>query len=319
VLYERIFALLADLATNEKFKHRKTQVHVAGWVTLALTLPSFRYIACVRAFVDAGIGPSFFENHLLEWLPAMSDDLLDVKIALAKLVGRICAPINKGQSDRALMPYSPLTCSLSGGLYPHAPLRPLRLSEAIERLMNETSEYVRKPLADVQPYRPGLSHSQRGSQFASYGSSPRNSQSSTMGTPAQDTTPPAARRSSSASMLLRVDSDHTVMPTSDVRYMLDDTERDEVLTAGPSSAPVALMTAPFSSPGSNGTQTPGSGSQPIRRRSLSEQWETRRISSKRASNVSDIPLLEPVQVGMNDPFSATFAKAIKESATAGQS
>jgi hypothetical protein len=38
------------------------------------------------------------EKHLLEWLPAMSDDLLDVKIALAKLVASICAPINEGQS-----------------------------------------------------------------------------------------------------------------------------------------------------------------------------------------------------------------------------
>lgn len=177
--------------------------------------------------------------------------------------------------------------------------------------MNEPSEYVQKPLANVQSYRPHLAHSQRGSQFTSDHSSPQTSQSSTMGTPAQDTTPPAARRSSSASMLLRVDSDHTVMPSADVRYMLDETERDDVLTAGPSSAPVALMTAPFSSPGSNGTQTPGSGARHMRRRSISEQWETRRSSSNRPSNVSDIPLMEPVQVGMNDPFSATFAKAIE--------
>lgn len=33
ILYEKVFALLADLATNEKFKHRKTQVSSLSPVT----------------------------------------------------------------------------------------------------------------------------------------------------------------------------------------------------------------------------------------------------------------------------------------------
>lgn len=176
--------------------------------------------------------------------------------------------------------------------------------------MNEPSEYVQKPLDNVEPYRPQLSHTQRGSQFNSHLTSPRVSQSPNMGTPAQEMTPPAGRRSSSASMLLRVNSDSTVMPPADAR-LVDETTRDEWLSAGPTSAPVAMMTAPFSSPGSNETQTPGSAARPVRRRSLSEEWETRRASLSRPLDVSDIPLLEPVQVGMRDPFSATFAKAVK--------
>jgi hypothetical protein len=32
----------------------------------------------------------------------MSDDLLDVKIALAKLVASICAPMNKGKPSQGL-------------------------------------------------------------------------------------------------------------------------------------------------------------------------------------------------------------------------
>ncbi|KAJ9113627.1 hypothetical protein QFC22_005935 [Naganishia vaughanmartiniae] len=273
-LYDRIFDILAELANHEKFKHRKT------------------YIACVQAFVNAGIGRTFFEKHLLEWLPAMSDDLLDVKIALAKLIGNICAPINKG------------------GLYPHAPLRPLRLSEAIERLMHEPSEYVRKPLMEVQSYRPRLTHSERGSQVSTYLSSSQESRSSGAGTPAQDVTPPAGRRSSSASMLLRVDSDSTIMP--DTRATFDDLSRDDLLSAGPTSAPVAMMSAPFSSPGSNGTQTPGSQTRPSRRRSLSEYWQAGQpVTSRKHADLSNA-LVEPVQVGMNDIFSATFAKAVEE-------
>ncbi|KAJ9104057.1 hypothetical protein QFC19_004191 [Naganishia cerealis] len=275
-LYDRIFTILAELASHEKFKHRKT------------------YIACVQAFVNAGIGRTFFEKHLLEWLPAMSDDLLDVKIALAKLVGNICAPIPKG------------------GLYPHAPLRPLRLSEAIERLMNEPSEYVRKPLLDVKSYRPRPAHSQRGSQFNSYLSSPQESRSSGAGTPAQNVTPAAGRRSSSASMLLRADSDSTIMP--DTLGIFDESNRDDVMSSGPISAPVTLMTVPYSSPGSNETHTPGSRprSSIRKRRSLSEEWESRQTSAMPRDINAPNPLSEPVQLGMNDPFSATFARAVEE-------
>ncbi|KAJ9096805.1 hypothetical protein QFC21_005076 [Naganishia friedmannii] len=274
-LYERIFDILAELANHEKFKHRKT------------------YIACVQAFVDAGIGRTFFEKHLLEWLPAMSDDLLDVKIALAKLIGNICAPLNKG------------------GLYPHAPLRPLRLSEAIERLMHEPSEYVRNPLSDVQSYRPRLTHSQRGSQFSSHLSSPPQSRSSGAGTPAQDVTPPAGgRRSSSASMLLRADSDSTIMP--DMRATFEELNKEDVMSAGPISAPVAMMSAPFSSPGSNETQTPGEPTRSSRRRSLSENWQTRQTYASRQHTDLSNALVEPVQVGMSDIFSATFARAVEE-------
>jgi hypothetical protein len=192
----------------------------------------------------------------------------------------------------------------TGGLYPHAPLRPLRLSEAIERLMNEPSQYVQAPLADVQPYRPHLS--QRGSQFSDV-SSPMVSISSTNRTP-QETTPPTARRSSSASMLLRADSDSTVMPRTCTRVSSNGFSRDEAHTAGALSAPVALMTAPFSSPDweDNG----------LRRRSLSENWETGHASTGHRQSELGNALMEPVQVGMNDPFSATFARAIQETGSA---
>jgi hypothetical protein len=40
----------------------------------------------------------------------MSDDLLDVKIALAKLVASICAPINKGTPPRWLSSIIADTC-----------------------------------------------------------------------------------------------------------------------------------------------------------------------------------------------------------------
>ena len=91
---------MTDLAQHEKFRHRKTY----GSSSFSLheqhcLLPSHRYIACVQAFVNEGVSRTFFEEHLLEWLPAMSDDLLDVKIALAKLVASICAPISQGWSS----------------------------------------------------------------------------------------------------------------------------------------------------------------------------------------------------------------------------
>lgn len=161
--------------------------------------------------------------------------------------------------------------------------------------MNEPSQYVQSPLADVQPYRPRLTHSQRGSQFSNL-SSPRVSMPSANRTP-QDTTPPAGRRSSSASMLLRTDSDSTVMPRIDTHFSSIGREETSAL-----SAPVAMMTAPFSSP-----DWEESG---LRRRSLSENWEASRRSDP------DNALMEPVQVGMSDPFSATFARAIEETGSA---
>lgn len=176
--------------------------------------------------------------------------------------------------------------------------------------MHEPSEYVQKPLQYVQSYRPRLTHSQRGSQFSSHLSSPQESRSSGAGTPAQDVTPFAGRRSSSASMLLRADSDSTIMP--DTRNTVEELNKDDVMSAGSTSAPVAMMSAPFSSPGSNGTQTPGSQTRSIRRRSLSEDWQTRQpVANQKQTDLSNA-LVEPVQVGMNDIFSATFAKAVEE-------
>jgi hypothetical protein len=176
--------------------------------------------------------------------------------------------------------------------------------------MNEPSQYVQAPLADVQPYRPRLTHSQRGSQFGSDMPSPMVSISSANRTP-QDTTPPTARRSSSASMLLRADSDSTVMPRTCTRVSSNGFSRDEAHATGALSAPVALMTAPFSSPDweDNG----------LRRRSLSENWETGHASTGHRQSELGNALMEPVQVGMNDPFSATFARAIKESGSASES
>lgn len=167
--------------------------------------------------------------------------------------------------------------------------------------MNEPSQYVQAPLADVQPYRPHLT--QRGSQFSNV-SSAVVSTSSANHTP-QDTTPPTARRSSSASMLLRADSDSTVMPRTCTRVSSSGFSRDEAHAVSALSAPVALMTAPFSSPEweENG----------LRRRSLSENWET--ATGHRQSELGNA-LMEPVQVGMNDPFSATFARAIQETGSA---
>lgn len=168
--------------------------------------------------------------------------------------------------------------------------------------MNEPSQYVQAPLAAVQPYRPRLAHGQRGSQFSSNLSSPQVSISVADRTP-QDITPPAARRSSSASMLMRADSDSTILPRRDTRIASNAIVGDEVFSAGALSAPVEMMTAPFSSPEweENG----------VRRRSLSENWET----STRSSN-PDNPSIEPVQLGMRDPFSATFAQAIENPGTA---
>ena len=173
--------------------------------------------------------------------------------------------------------------------------------------MNEPSQYVQAPLAAVQPYRPRLAHSQRDSQFSSHLSSPQVSISLADRTP-QDITPPAARRSSSASMLLRADSDSTILPRSDTRTASNGIVRDEAFSAGALSAPVEMMTAPFSSPEweENG----------VRRRSLSENWETSIRSSNPHNASMDNASMEPVQLGMRDPFSATFAKAIDNPGTA---
>ena len=49
------------------------------------------YIACIQAFVQQKADVALFEKHFLDDLAVLSDDLLDVRIMVAKCLGPICA------------------------------------------------------------------------------------------------------------------------------------------------------------------------------------------------------------------------------------
>lgn len=50
-----------------------------------------RYIACIQAFVQQKADVALFEKYFLDDLAVLSDDLLDVRIMVAKCLGPICA------------------------------------------------------------------------------------------------------------------------------------------------------------------------------------------------------------------------------------
>lgn len=59
-----------------------------GWLTERM---SCSYIACVEAFAKHGSPPSLFEEHFLDDLSNLSQDLVDVRIMVAKALLYICA------------------------------------------------------------------------------------------------------------------------------------------------------------------------------------------------------------------------------------
>lgn len=88
-------------------------------------------------------------------------------------------------------------------------------------------------------------------------------------------------------MLIRADSDTTVMPTTETRFL----SQEDVIPAGSRSAPSELMFVPWESPEPEPPQ--------------------RRVSMQEAKGILGLEA-EPVQVGMRDPFSATFGRAVAE-------
>lgn len=172
---------------------------------------------------------------------------------------------------------------LADGLYPHSPLRPLRLNEIIERLSNDESNYVRDPVAAIA-VRPRIRPSATSDVWMTgpYITTP----GSTGSHPSRGS--PQDRRSSSASMLIRADSETTIKAATEQSPTGD--KRDE---AGTQSAPSELMYVPWESP------------DPTLNGSL------RRVSMQEAQRILGVQA-EPVKVGMKDPFSATFGRAVAE-------
>jgi hypothetical protein len=80
---------------------------------------------------------SFFEEYFMEPLSIMCDDLLDVRIALSKLVANICS---------------------KDSIYAHGGSRPLPLSRMIDELLSDDSDYVLTPLRDISRTPPVISH-----------------------------------------------------------------------------------------------------------------------------------------------------------------
>lgn len=150
----------------------------------------------------------------------------------------------------------------------------------IERLGHDESHYVRSPLSAVTP-RPRI----RPAGPSGVWSSITNilSPGSTGSHPSRGS--PNDRRSSSASLLIRADSDTTVMPTTWTQI----SSPEEVFSTTSQSAPTELMFMPWQSPAPSPPQ--------------------RRVSMQEAQAILGLEP-EPVQVGMKDIFSRSFGKAI---------
>ena len=166
-------------------------------------------------------------------------------------------------------------------MYPHSLLRPLRLNEIIERLSNDDSNYVREPIQAIIA-RPRMRPSATSSVWLGGPAGPG------VLTPGSTGSHPSHgdRRSSSASMLIRADSDTTTIRAE--RHRLSPDKRDD---AGTQSAPSEMMYVPWESP------------DPTLNGSL------RRVSMQEAQQILGLEA-EPVKVGMKDPFSATFGRAV---------
>lgn len=110
--------VLRDLRSDSAFKRRKT------------------FIDCVRALVSRSlhtIDPDIFKSRIFQLLKGLQDDVVDVRIALAKLFGTLCA---------------------KDGLYPLVVSRPPELVDMLHKLKEDASEYVRAPLATVELEEP---------------------------------------------------------------------------------------------------------------------------------------------------------------------
>lgn len=158
-------------------------------------------------------------------------------------------------------------------------MRPLRLNEIVERLSNDDSQYVRDPIAKIV-VRPRI---RPGGPSGIWSNGPYVYTPGSTGSHPSRSSPPD-RRSSSASLLIRADSDSTIRQ-GNFGYQ----DKEEV-SSGTQSAPSEMMFVPWSSP------------------DLGESLG-RPISMQEAQRMLGVEA-EPVKVGMKDPFSANFGRAV---------
>ncbi len=259
-LGQALLDLVHELGNSPAFKRRRT------------------FMSCVEAFLQKGIDIAFFEEHFMRYLTPLSDDLQDVRIGLAHLVSRLCS---------------------AGGLYADVGVRSLALAEVIERLRNDDSPYVRKPLETVHPKPMPMYQNPSGGWHGPLGD---------VNTPGQVSTgssagTPAGRRSSSASMILaRAESDSTIMGVGG-RVPLDTPGTEE--SAGLIS-------------GNGGIS--GSFSAPAMYRSPDVWYSPNKVHRRRGrmhagsagSRPGSSPGGIPVQVGMKDIFDASFRHVLRD-------
>lgn len=143
----------------------------------------------------------------------------------------------------------------------------------IQRLSGDESQYVRAPVAPMASRLP----SRQGSQMA-------HSPYHALNTPSASAS--YERRSSSASLLIRADSDTTLKAEPATPGSTGS------VSSGTVSAPADMMVVPWDSPGLPGHLI-------------------RRVSAQQARGLLGVKV-EPVKVGMTDPFSANFGRAVSK-------
>ncbi len=215
---------------------------------------------------------SFFEEYFLEPLSILCDDIVDVRIALAKLVAKLCS---------------------SNSTYAHGQSRPLRLARMVDVLSSDDSEYVRNPLRFIShtPLAVDRPASFRSTTVQSEGASVVDD----IFTVIRNADGRSARRvrrarSEAPGMgMSRTDSDSTIKPASTPSdgSLLSPGSTGRTDDRGSRSAPAYVGQKTMSSLTGSGNDSPA-------------------ISSEMKGRGK----MEPSQVGMTDVFERSFQEAL---------